>query len=733
MDLKISPQKADTAVFEGDAGGYYAWTAATLPVLATAKLAAGKLVLHRRGYALPHYADAFKIGYVTQGSCTVGLVPPNSSDEKVVVIKKGDAIPVPMGTISWWFNAGDGAAVLVFLGESSRSYTAGMFDYYFLAGAIGVLRGFSTDFVAKMYGLSPPDAEKVAGGQPYPLLVKLAGDERLPRESSCDVGEHAFNLEGGIDQGRPRVEITGEKFGLLDEVGLSAALVRAAAGRFAAEPSYSTAATYRMIYVVRGGGRVQIVGLNGAAALDAAALEDEMFVVPPFFAVAILAGEDGIELFSVSTSARPEWGQLAGHVSAWKALSEPVLVAALNVSPALVRRFKSAVRLERRCRPPSPLLPFHVHDIPAAPSARRRCTVCRTVLLDSIRRRIGGFFLSRARCLSTSPLLPSTSTSLILQLLWKLNHRKTGKQLHMAMMMMHWMQLIMVLRWLIFRIMAEYEGCDTAFVTATARTIDISHAWVMRNAILLVVSPMTCGSIAEMLNKYIFFSDKVEIQDITNQTRMFALLGPKSSTIMEELNLGDLVGQPYGTHKHYSVSGMPLTVAVGSIISQTGFTIMMSRAAADTVWKALLDQGAIHMSPSAWETLRILRGRPAPGKELTNEYNVLEAGLWNAVSLNKGCYKGQETISRLVTYDGVKQRLWGIQLSSPAEPGSVITVDGKKVGKLTSVTLGTKASGHFGLAYVKRTASVGDSVTVSDGIMGTLVEVPYLKEQLPLQ
>ncbi|KAL0365048.1 UNVERIFIED_CONTAM: putative transferase, chloroplastic [Sesamum angustifolium] len=248
-------------------------------------------------------------------------------------------------------------------------------------------------------------------------------------------------------------------------------------------------------------------------------------------------------------------------------------------------------------------------------------------------------------------------------------------------------------------------GCDTVFVTPTARTIDISHAWVMKNAIVLVVSPMTCGSIIEMLKKYIFFADKVEIQDITKQTSMFALLGPKSSKIMEDLNLGDLVGQPYGSHKHYSVGGMPLTVAVGSITSVEGFTFMMSPAAAGSVWKALLGQGAIPIGSSTRETLRILRGRPAPGKELTNEFNVLEAGLWRAVSLNKGCYKGQETISRLVTYDGIKQRIWGIRLSSPVGPGSIITIDGKKVGKLTSFTAGTKSSGPFGLGYIKRRAA----------------------------
>ncbi|KAL7119557.1 hypothetical protein ACP275_02G070200 [Erythranthe tilingii] len=254
----------------------------------------------------------------------------------------------------------------------------------------------------------------------------------------------------------------------------------------------------------------------------------------------------------------------------------------------------------------------------------------------------------------------------------------------------------------------------------------------MKNAVVLLVSPMTCGSIIKMLNKYIFFSDKVEIQDITNQTSIFALSGPKSSKIMEDLNLGDLVGQPYGSHKHYSVGGMPLTVAVGSIISVEGFTFMMSPTAARSVWKALLAQGAIPMGSSAWETLRILRGRPAPGKELTDEFNVLEAGLWRALSLNKGCYKGQETIARLVTYDGIKQTLWGIRLSSPVEPSTIITVDGKKVGKLTSFTAGTKTSGPFGLGYIKRrAASEGDSVTVGDSVVGTLVELPFLRDQRP--
>ncbi|KAJ0010478.1 hypothetical protein Pint_34010 [Pistacia integerrima] len=163
-----------------------------------------------------------------------------------------------------------------------------------------------------------------------------------------------------------------------------------------------------------------------------------------------------------------------------------------------------------------------------------------------------------------------------------------------------------------------------------------------KNSIMLVVSPLTCGSISDMLNKFIFFADKVEIQDITKQTSLFILLGPKSNTVSNEQFESQCV----------RVNELFFPFQVNGI---------------------LLSLGTILMGSNAWEKLRVIQGRPTPGKELTNEFNVLEAG----------CYKGQETISRLITYDGVKQRLWGICLSEPVEPGSAIMVDGKKVGKLT--------------------------------------------------
>lgn len=53
---------------------------------------------------------------------------------------------------------------------------------------------------------------------------------------------------------------------------------------------------------------------------------------------------------------------------------------------------------------------------------------------------------------------------------------------------------------------------------------------------------------------------------------------------------------------------MPITVGVGNIISEEGFSLLMSPAAADSIWKTLLSQGAIPLGSNAWEKLRITQG-----------------------------------------------------------------------------------------------------------------------------
>lgn len=56
------------------------------------------------------------------------------------------------------------------------------------------------------------------------------------------------------------------------------------------------------------------------------------------------------------------------------------------------------------------------------------------------------------------------------------------------------------------------------------------------------------------------------------------------------------------------VGGNPVTVAVGSVISEEGFSLLVPPAAAGLIWKTLLSHGATPMGSNAWETYRIIQG-----------------------------------------------------------------------------------------------------------------------------
>ncbi|MGB8700939.1 MAG: folate-binding protein [Thermosynechococcaceae cyanobacterium] len=267
------------------------------------------------------------------------------------------------------------------------------------------------------------------------------------------------------------------------------------------------------------------------------------------------------------------------------------------------------------------------------------------------------------------------------------------------------------------------QGCEAVILTSTARTLDLVSAYVNAEDVLLLTSPNQASALLAWFDRYIFFGDKVQLADLTDTTVCFSLIGPQSAEVLATLGITDLP-QDLNHHGMGAIAGVSVQIAVGSGLSLPGYTLIADRTAGVSLWQALAATGAIPLSQTDWEQLRILEGRPMPGSELTEDYNPLEAGLWHTVSLNKGCYIGQETIARLNTYNGVKQQLWGIALEGESQVGELIYGDAQKIGVLTSIV--RVSQGSFGLGYIKTKAG-GAGLTVHIGAStGTVVEVPFL-------
>jgi folate-binding protein YgfZ len=108
------------------------------------------------------------------------------------------------------------------------------------------------------------------------------------------------------------------------------------------------------------------------------------------------------------------------------------------------------------------------------------------------------------------------------------------------------------------------------------------------------------------------------------------------------------------------------------------------------------------------ETLRIEQGIPRWGRELTNEIIPVEANLEPiSIDYEKGCYIGQEVISRMKMSGQTNKRLCGLVSISGAPIASDIRLTsesdpGKDAGWITSVTRSERLGQEIALGYVKR-------------------------------
>ena len=110
------------------------------------------------------------------------------------------------------------------------------------------------------------------------------------------------------------------------------------------------------------------------------------------------------------------------------------------------------------------------------------------------------------------------------------------------------------------------------------------------------------------------------------------------------------------------------------------------------------------------EVFRIEQGIPRWGRELTSEIIPVEAGLEEScIDYEKGCYIGQEIISRMKMSGQRNKKLCGLVATgdSVVAPGMRLTTstDGKKVGWITSATQSERLGKQIALGYVKRGAN----------------------------
>ena len=215
------------------------------------------------------------------------------------------------------------------------------------------------------------------------------------------------------------------------------------------------------------------------------------------------------------------------------------------------------------------------------------------------------------------------------------------------------------------------------------------------------VEPGTAGALAEFLDSMRFMM-RVEVADVSQDYAVLTVLGPACADLTEDLDA-------------VTARLRPGSFGVNDLIVPRD---LLPDAAGE-----LVRRGAPAAGMWAFEALRIAARVPRLGLDTDHRTIPHEVGwIETVVHLNKGCYRGQETVARVHNLGHPPRRLVFLHLDGSVDRlprhGDPVELAGDQQG--TTVGFTGSAARHYelgpiGLALVKRTVPV-DATLLAGGV-----------------
>lgn len=232
----------------------------------------------------------------------------------------------------------------------------------------------------------------------------------------------------------------------------------------------------------------------------------------------------------------------------------------------------------------------------------------------------------------------------------------------------------------------------------------------------LDVEPGTAPALVAFLDRMRFML-RVDPTDRSDRCAVLTLVGPGTQGVLTALGVSvptpyDVAALPAGGWARRMP--WPGPDAADLVLPREGLA------------DAVADLAAAGVTPAgtwAFEALRIAALRPRLGLDTDHRTIPHEVGwLQAAVHLDKGCYRGQETVARVHNLGRPPRRLVLLHLDGSQEvlprPGEPVTLDGRPVGVVGSSARHFEL-GPIALALVKR--NVGDdAVLLADGLAASI-------------
>jgi folate-binding protein YgfZ len=249
------------------------------------------------------------------------------------------------------------------------------------------------------------------------------------------------------------------------------------------------------------------------------------------------------------------------------------------------------------------------------------------------------------------------------------------------------------------------------FLTEHAHLIADFFAWIDDDSILIEIDRAAWSPVREHLEK-LLVADDVEFEDCPDLV-VVDVEGPRAAEAIGAASKDVAVPE-----KWRWIRAGELWVGNLPRFGAPAATMLVPRQTVAQVLSSIESLGADFRSirTDAVEIMRVENGIARVGVDSTDKTIALEARLGRAISFDKGCYVGQETIERATARGGLKKKLYGLVVDGERAPAlnAAVRLAGKEVGRLGSVA-GSPRLGIIALAILNHSAwEPGTRLTIAD-------------------
>jgi folate-binding protein YgfZ len=240
------------------------------------------------------------------------------------------------------------------------------------------------------------------------------------------------------------------------------------------------------------------------------------------------------------------------------------------------------------------------------------------------------------------------------------------------------------------RQLAPGGGCYAFFLDAQGHILADAYVLRQEGGFLLDAEPELRGKLMEHLDRYII-ADDVTVEDATEAWGLVWLEGPKCESILAELGAPRV--EAFCAHAAWEGG----RVARLDLLGGPGYAFYVAAERKPEVIRRLEAAGAVAASVEDANVVRIERGKPRYGVDITERNLVQETQALHAVHFSKGCYLGQEIVERVRSRGTVKRRLARLEIETedPPAPGTPCGT-----GIITSAAFSGARGKVVALAYV---------------------------------